>query len=84
MLLRIKLATSGFVPENADVDFLNTYFHLDPVEEEEEGDSEPESDEDEREDDDEMPDDEIPDDKGEIHRIDEESRRLDEIYYGVR
>jgi len=78
MLLRIKLATSGFVPEHADVDFLNTYFHVDPVEEEEEL-TESESDEDEREDDDEMADDE-----GEIHRIDEESRRLDEIYYGVR
>ena len=78
MLLRIKLATSGFVPENNDVDFLNTYFDVDPVEEDDE---ETDRDNDENERDDE---DDIPDDESEIHRIDEESRRLDEIYYGVR
>lgn len=77
MLLRIKVATSGFVSENDDVVFLNTYFEPDPAGDEE--DSEPDSDEDEREDED-----NAADDGDEIHRIDEESRRLDEIYFCVR
>ena len=76
MLLKLKLATSGFVTEETDVDFLNTYFESEPVEED---DSESETDEDDIENE-EL----IPDRDSEIHRIDEESRRLDEIYFGVR
>ena len=76
MLLRLKLATSGFVPESTDVDFLNTYYETESVEED---DSETETDGEELENE-EL----IPDEGNEIHRIDEESRRLDEIYYGIR
>jgi hypothetical protein len=76
MLLKLKLATTGFVPDTMDVDLLNTYFETDPAEEEG---SESETNEEELENE-EL----IPDEDNQIHRIDEEARRLDEIYYGIR
>ncbi len=76
MLLRLKLATSGFVSQIDDAVFLNTYFDIDPAEENEEADDDSENEDYENE--------ELnPDDDAEIHRIDEESRRQDEIYYGI-